>query len=229
MAVILVFYTIIMGFLVPVPALAILNETIRNLFFHVTMWFGMMIMMLVSLIYSIRFLSTAKEKDDLYAEESARTGMYFGIAGLITGMIWANYTWGAPWVNDPQLNGAAGTMLAYAAYFILRNAIEDEHKRARLSAVYCIFAFMMMIVFIQVLPKLTDTLHPGRQFVVLDRTASGVEQLQTGEDPERAQGHDEGWQFDLGDQEAVERSGQPPQLITRVRVRLCNDAARELS
>ena len=53
-------------------------------------------------------------------------------------------------------------MLAYAAYFILRNAIEDEHKRARLAAVYCIFAFMMMIVFIQVLPKLTDTLHPGR-------------------------------------------------------------------
>lgn len=158
----LVFYTIIMGFLGPVPALAILNETIRNLFFHVTMWFGLMIMMIVSLVYSIRYLAHSKQKDDIYAEESARTGMFFGTAGLITGMLWANYTWGAPWVNDPQLNGAAGTMLAYAAYFILRNAIEDEHKRARLSAVYSIFAFVMMIVFIQVLPKLTDTLHPGR-------------------------------------------------------------------
>ena len=92
---------------------------------------------------------------------SAVTGMYFGVAGLITGMIWANYTWGAPWVNDPQLNGAAGTMLAYSAYFILRNAIEDEQKRGRLAAIYSIFAFVMMIVFIQVLPKLTDTLHPG--------------------------------------------------------------------
>ena len=158
----MVFYTIIMGFLGPVPALAILNETIRNLFFHVTMWFGMMIMMIVSVVYSIKYLSKSKEKDDIYADESARTGMYFGVAGLITGMIWANYTWGAPWVNDPQLNGAAGTMLAYAAYFILRNAIDDEHKRGRLAAVYNIFAFVMMIVFIQVLPKLTDTLHPGR-------------------------------------------------------------------
>ena len=158
----MVFYTIIMGFLGPVPALAILNETIRNLFFHVTMWFGMMIMMIVSVVYSIKYLSKSKEKDDFYADESARTGMYFGVAGLITGMIWANYTWGAPWVNDPQLNGAAGTMLAYAAYFILRNAIDDEHKRGRLAAVYNIFAFVMMIVFIQVLPKLTDTLHPGR-------------------------------------------------------------------
>ena len=119
-------------------------------------------MMIVNLVYSIRYLAKAQPKDDIYAEESGVTGMYFGVAGLITGMIWANYTWGAPWVNDPQLNGAAGTMLAYAAYFILRNAIEDEHRRARLSAVYSIFAFVMMIVFIQVLPKLTDTLHPGR-------------------------------------------------------------------
>lgn len=151
-----------MGFLGPVPAMPILHETIRNLFFHVTMWFGLMIMMIVNLVYSIRYLAKAQPKDDIYAEESGVTGMYFGVAGLITGMIWANYTWGAPWVNDPQLNGAAGTMLAYAAYFILRNAIEDEHRRARLSAVYSIFAFVMMIVFIQVLPKLTDTLHPGR-------------------------------------------------------------------
>ena len=162
LAVLLVFYTLIMGFLGPVPAMPILHETIRNLFFHVTMWFGLMIMMIVNLVYSIRYLAKAHPKDDIYAEESGVTGMYFGVAGLITGMIWANYTWGAPWVNDPQLNGAAGTMLAYAAYFILRNAIEDEHRRARLSAVYSIFAFVMMIVFIQVLPKLTDTLHPGR-------------------------------------------------------------------
>ncbi len=162
LAVILVFYTLIMGFLGPVPTLAILHETIRNLFFHVTMWFGLMIMMIVNLVYSLRFLSKGKLKDDIYAEESATTGMYFGVAGLITGMIWANYTWGAPWVNDPQLNGAAATMLAYSAYFILRNAIEDEQKRAKLAAVYSIFAFVMMIVFIQVLPKLTDTLHPGR-------------------------------------------------------------------
>jgi heme exporter protein C len=160
-AVILVFYTIVMGFLGSVPRLAILHETIRNLYFHVTMWFGMMILLIVNLVYGIKYLSGSKLVNDIYAEESARTAFVFGIAGLLTGMIWANYTWGAPWVNDPQLNGAAGTMLAYAAYFILRNAIPDEHRRAKLSAIYSIFAFVMMIVFLQVLPKVTDTLHPG--------------------------------------------------------------------
>ena len=161
-ALILVFYTIIQGFLGAVPAMPILNETIRNLYFHVTMWFSMMIIMTASLIHSLVFLSSNNLYKDLLAEESARIGMMFGTAGLLTGMIWANYTWGAPWVNDPQLNGAAAAMLVYAAYFILRNAVADENKRGRLAAVYNIFAYAMMMVFIMVLPKMTDSLHPGK-------------------------------------------------------------------
>lgn len=126
------------------------------------MWMGMMVMMLVNVIYGIGFLRKESFYSDLVAEESARTAIVFGIAGLITGMVWANYTWGAPWVNDPQLNGAAATMLIYAAYFILRNAVPDERKKAKLSAIYSIFAFTMMYVFIMILPKMTDSLHPGK-------------------------------------------------------------------
>ncbi len=159
---ILVVYTVIAGFLVDVPEMAILNETIRNLFFHVTMWFGMMILLIINLVYSIKYLGSFKIPSDDVAVESARIAMVFGILGLITGMIWANYTWGTWWVNDVQLNGAAGTMLVYAAYFLLRGSIDDEQKRARISAVYSIFAFTMMIVFIIVLPRMTDSLHPGK-------------------------------------------------------------------
>lgn len=164
LSIILLFYTIIMGFLGTVPAMPILHETIRNLYFHVTMWFAMMIMMLAGLVQSIFYLSKNKLYNDLLAEECARTGMMFGTAGLLTGMVWAKYTWGAYWVNDPQLNGAAATMLVYAAYFILRNAVTDDHKRARLAAVYSIFAFAMMMVFIMIIPKMgnVDSLHPGK-------------------------------------------------------------------
>ncbi len=162
LSIVLIFYTIVMGFLGTVPAMPILNETIRNLYFHVTMWFAMMIMMLAGMVQSILFLSRNYLYKDLLAEECARVGMLFGTAGLLTGMVWANYTWGAPWVNDPQLNGAAATMLVYTAYFILRNAVTDENKRARLAAVYSIFAFAMMMVFIMILPKMTDSLHPGK-------------------------------------------------------------------
>jgi heme exporter protein C len=159
--VVLLYFTLFAGFLMPVPELPILNESIRNLYFHVTMWFAMIIHMVVTIVYSIRYLAGGKIQYDLKAEQYAITGMVFGIAGLITGMIWARFTWGAFWVNDTKLNGAAAAMLMYAAYFILRQSTEDDTKRAKLSAVYLVFAFPLMMAFIYILPRMTDSLHPG--------------------------------------------------------------------
>jgi heme exporter protein C len=161
LAVVMILYTIVAGFLVDVPRLPILHETIRNLFFHVTMWFSMMLLLGISLVNGIRYLGKSDLRFDIIAEESARVGIVFGILGLITGSIWAKNTWGAWWVNDAKLNGAAATMLVYFAYLLLRGSLDDEHKRARISAVYSIFAFTLMLVFIMILPRLTDSLHPG--------------------------------------------------------------------
>ena len=161
LGVLLVLYSIIGGFLMPVPHMEILNETIRNLYFHVTMWFAMIVLMLLSLVQSIRFLNHFDTKRDLKAEVYASTGMFIGFLGLTTGMIWAQFTWGTFWVNDPKLNGTAVTMLIYLAYFLRRNSIENEDTKARVSAIYNILAFVMMIVFIGILPRMTDSLHPG--------------------------------------------------------------------
>jgi len=161
LAIVLLVYTVVAGFLTDVPRLAILHESIRNLYFHVTMWFTMIIIMLVSLIYGIKYLGSRKHEHDVVAEETAKTGVVFGILGLITGSVWAKFTWGAWWVNDAKLNGAAATLLVYFAYLLLRSSIEDPEKRARISAVYSIFAYSMMIVFIMILPRLTVSLHPG--------------------------------------------------------------------
>ncbi len=158
---ILVLYTIIFGFLGDVPRLPILNETIRNLYFHVTMWFAMVILMGASVVYSIGHLANNSKNRDLKAKELAISGFFMATLGLITGTLWARFTWGAFWVNDPKLNGTAVTMLIYLAYFVLRGSVEDPIKRGRLSAVYNVFAFVMMIVFIGILPRMTDSLHPG--------------------------------------------------------------------
>ena len=72
-------YTFTAGFLGKVPAKPILNETIRNLYFHVAMWFGMMIFFIVSVIYSIKYLRHTRPSDDIYAVEFARTGIVFGL------------------------------------------------------------------------------------------------------------------------------------------------------
>lgn len=158
----LAIYVFPKAFLGEVSVQTILHESIRNLYFHVTMWFSMFILYIVSLVYSIRYLNKQKPLDDIKAETSAQTGMIFGTIGIFTGMVWANNTWGAPWVNDPQLNGAAITMLAYMAYLILRSSIQDVQKKARIAAVYNIFAFSLMFILIGILPRMNESLHPGK-------------------------------------------------------------------
>jgi heme exporter protein C len=87
--------------------------------------------------------------------------MVLGILGLVTGAVWATFTWGEPWSNDIKQILAAIALLIYAAYFILRSSIEDIDKRARVSAVYNIFAYAMLFPTLFILPRLYDSLHPG--------------------------------------------------------------------
>ncbi|MBA99331.1 MAG: cytochrome C biogenesis protein [Saprospirales bacterium] len=146
------------------PNRRILDETIRNLMFHVTMWFGMVGLLLFGFIYAIKYILGNNLERDVWASLANAVGLGFGILGLLTGMVWAKYTWGAFWVNDAKLNGAGLGVLMYLAYFLLRNSIDNPRKRARISATYNVIAFVIYIMFIFVLPRLqgVDSLHPGQ-------------------------------------------------------------------
>jgi heme exporter protein C len=161
LGIILLAYTVAGGFLMPVPRLNILNETIRNLYFHVPMWFTMIVLYTGSFIYSIKYLRTGNLEDDIYAVQFTNTGILFSILGMITGMIWAKYTWGQAWSNDPKQLGTAMSMLIYFAYAVLRNGMKDEEKRAKISAVYNVFAYALMFPLIFIIPRMVDSLHPG--------------------------------------------------------------------
>lgn len=161
MAVILLYYTVIAGFLLDMPRLDILNETIRNQFFHVPMWFAMILLMSVSLYYALKFLRKGNLKDDRFSAEFVHVATLLGILGIATGSFWARFTWGAWWVNDVKLNMAAICLLIYLAYIVLRGSIEDETQRARIAAIYNIFAFAAIIPLLFIIPRTTDSLHPG--------------------------------------------------------------------
>ena len=158
---VLVVYSTIFGFLSPVPALPILHQAIRNLYFHVPMWFSMIVLFTISVVQSIKYLSNSNQETDLKAVQSVNAGIIFGMLGIITGAVWARFTWGQAWSFDVKQNFAAIAMLLYFAYLVLRNAIDEEQKRAKISAIYNIFAFPMMVVLLFVLPRLSDSLHPG--------------------------------------------------------------------
>lgn len=161
LAVLLLVYVHVGGLLFDAPRLNILNETVRAIYFHVPMWFGMVVLFLVSLFHASRYLLSPSSETDIKSAQYAHTGLVFGMIGIVTGMLWANYTWGSPWHGDPKQNGAAIALLVYLAYFVLRGSIENHEQRARLSAVYNIFAFFAMIPLIFIIPRMQDSLHPG--------------------------------------------------------------------
>jgi heme exporter protein C len=161
LSVLILIYSISGAWLGDVSVQVILHETIRNLYFHVTQWFAMIFLFGISFVNAIRFLRKESLQLDILSVVAAEVAMVFGSIGIVTGMIWAKFTWGAMWVNDPKLNGSAVSLLIYIAYFVLRSSITDEMKRARLSAVYNIFSFIILIVLIGILPRMTDSLHPG--------------------------------------------------------------------
>jgi len=161
LTIVLLYYTVIGGLLIPVPRLHILNESIRLNYFHVPMWFTMIFLFTYSVWSSVQFIRTGNVKYDDIAIESVNVAFLFGALGLLTGMLWANATWGTFWTSDPKLNNTTIGLLIYSAYFVLRKSLEDESLRARLSAVYNIFAYTVFIPLIFILPRMTDSLHPG--------------------------------------------------------------------
>ncbi len=146
------------------PHRIVLYESIRNLLFHVPMWFAMTLLLTFSFAYSIAYLRTFNPVYDAIAAATANAGILFGLLGFFTGALWGNFAWGAlnKWLlQDTKILGALIGILLYMAYFVLRGALSDEEKRARISSVYNIFAWVMFIVFIYVTPRMTQTLHPG--------------------------------------------------------------------
>lgn len=143
------------------PFRNILSESIRNTYFHVPLWFSMLFLFLASVINGIGFLRSGNLDFDNRAQGQTKAGILFGILGLLTGAIWAKNTWGAYWSWDIKQNMTAIALLIYFAYFVLRASFEDPEKKARLSSVYSIFAFATLIPLLYVIPRLTDSLHPG--------------------------------------------------------------------
>ena len=147
------------GFLFPFRT--ILYETVRNTFFHVSIWMSMFALLLVGLFHSIKYLIKPNIHADITASSFNLIAIVYGMIGLATGSVWAKFTWGTWWTTDIKLNMAAVSMLIYLAYALLRAAIDDVDKRAKLSAIYSIFAFVAMIPLLFVLPRMTSSLHPG--------------------------------------------------------------------
>jgi len=178
LAIALLLYAIIYGMVVEMPYNPIWGQSSRAIFYHVPMWFAMLVMMGISVWHSIKLLR-ALDPDaksainplllDIKAKEAARVGVLFNELGLATGIVWSRVTWNenipgnefaAWWGWDPIQVCALVSLLIYLAYFLLRSSFSEEESRAKISAVYNVFAASTLIPLFFVVPRLLEGLHP---------------------------------------------------------------------
>lgn len=174
----LLLYGLLYGLTMEVPALGIMEQSSRNLFYHVPMWFCVIVLMTISVVQSVRYLRQSDPDYtpvndplllDAKALAAAQTGSLFIVLGLATGSVWSRVVWkahiledslGIWWTNDPILICALVSLLVYFAYFLLRSSFSEPEQRAKVAAVYNIFAFALLIPLYFIIPKMLPGLHP---------------------------------------------------------------------
>jgi heme exporter protein C len=92
-------------------------------------------------LLAIGHLRTGDRRWDLRSYVAIHMALIFGVAGLITGSIWAKASWGHWWVwNEPTLVSFLIVLLLFATYQPLRFAIEDPERQARYASVFAVVA-----------------------------------------------------------------------------------------
>ena len=154
------FSLVIAGAFVWAPLKEGLGEFTRVLYFHVPVAWMAVLFFLLAAYYSYRYLRSRNLLYDAYAKISNELGILFALLATITGSIWAKMIWHSYWNWDPRETSIFILLLIYGAYFSLRSALEQEDRRARLSAVYSLLAFVTVPFFIFIVPRIYFSLHP---------------------------------------------------------------------
>lgn len=150
---------IVASYLTPAPQQQI-GQSSRIFYYHIPQAWICVLAFAMSMIYSIRYLRSRRREFDDRAAETARLGLIFCILATITGSIFAKVAWGSFWNWDPRETSIFVLLLIYGAYFALRGAVDDPSRRAALSAVYAVFAFVTVPFLIFVVPRIVPSLHP---------------------------------------------------------------------
>jgi heme exporter protein C len=137
-----------------------LYEQTRIIYFHIPVAWVTVVAFVVAGWHSARYLQTHDLASDARAAAAAELGILFCALATVTGAIFAKGMWGAYWNWDPRQTSIFFLLLIYAAYLTLRAAVEDPARRARLAAVYGLFAAIITPLLIFVVPRLYFTLHP---------------------------------------------------------------------
>jgi heme exporter protein C len=147
--------------------------TVQRIFYlHAPSGMVALLSFFVCFIGSLAYVFKRQPKWDWLGVSAAEVGMAFCTVLIITGPIWAHPAWGIWWTWDARLTLTFVLWLLYIAYLLLRTLVEDPDRRALVSAIYGIFAFIdVPLVYGSI--RWWRTQHP--QPVIMGGPGSGLE------------------------------------------------------
>jgi heme exporter protein C len=146
----------------------------RIIYMHVpSAWTGLTAFF-VSFVANILYVWRRQLKWDWLGVSAAEVGLAFTTVVLVTGPIWAHPVWGIWWTWSPRLTSTFILWLLYVAYLMLRTLIEESERRALLSALFGIFAFVDVPLVFGSIRWWRDQ-HP--QPVVMGEPGSGMDPI----------------------------------------------------
>jgi heme exporter protein C len=149
-----------------------MHEVQRIFYFHLSAWMTAFTAFLLVFISNVAYLTTRRIKWDCLGVAAAEVGIACCSIGLITGPLWARPVWGIWWTWDARLTTTFIMWLMYVSYLLLRGLLEDPQRRASLSAIFGIFAFLD-VPLVYMSNRLWRTQHP--QPVILGGEGSGLD------------------------------------------------------
>lgn len=111
-------------------------------YFHVPIAETALVAFAVAFVAGILYLRSQDAKYDRLGVAAVRLGLLFSLLVMVTGMIWGKAAWGVWWAWEPRLTTYLIACLLYAGYFVLRNTVEEESRRATYAALFAIIAFV---------------------------------------------------------------------------------------
>lgn len=148
----------------------------RIFYFHVPSWSASFTAFTIVFISNIGYLATRRARWDSLGVAAAEVGVAICSIGLITGPLWARPVWGIWWTWDARLTTTFILWLLYISYLILRNLLEDPERKAVMSAIVGIFAFLD-VPLVYMSNRMFPTQHPKP--VYFGDSASGADPRMT--------------------------------------------------
>ena len=144
----------------------------RIFYFHVACAWAGFTAFFLCFIGNLMYVWKRQQKYDWLGVSGAEVGLAFTTVVLITGPIWAHPVWGIWWTWDARLTSTFVLWLLYVSYLLLRTLVEEPDRRALLSSLFGIFAFIdVPLVFGAI--RWWRTQHP--QPVIMGGQGSGLD------------------------------------------------------